>query len=203
MKLNAAEKFLRDNLLRTALQRRHEAPLLEQFGGRLAGGRALEIGCGRGIGTELIFRRFGAREVHAFDLDPDMVTQVRKRPGGYPAGCLDPYVAAATAISEPDASFDAVFDFGIVHHVPDWDTALTKVVRVLKPGGRFYFEEVTRQALDRRAYRKFLEHPRENRFSKKTFLAALERRGIRLAGRAAERFFGDFVIGVGWKGKLA
>ena len=84
---------------------------------------------------------------------------------------------------------------GIVHHVPDWDTALTKVVRVLKPGGRFYFEEVTRQALDRRAYRKFLEHPRENRFSKETFPAALERRGIRLAGRTAERFFGAEEVG--------
>ena len=140
MKLNAAEKFLMNNPLFTALQRRREAPLLAQFGGRLAGGRALEIGCGRGVGTELIFRRFGAREEHAFDLNPDMVTQARKRLGGYPAGCLDLYVADATAIPELDAGFDAVFDFGIVHHVPDWETALTEVARVLKPGGRFYFK---------------------------------------------------------------
>ena len=129
MKLNAAEKFLMNNPLFTALQRRREAPLLAQFGGRLAGGRALEIGCGRGIGTELIFRRFGAREVHAFDLDPDMVTQARKRLGGYPAGCLDPHVADATAIPKPAASFDAVFDLGVVHPVPDLETAFTMAGR--------------------------------------------------------------------------
>ena len=129
MKLNAAEKFLMNNPLFTALQRRREAPLLAQFGGRLAGGRALEIGCGRGIGTELIFRRFGAREVHAFDPDPDMVIQARKRLGGYPAGCLDPHVADATAIPKPAASFDAVFDFGVVHPVPDLETALTMAGR--------------------------------------------------------------------------
>ena len=140
MKLSAAEKFFMDNPLRAALQRRYEAPLLERLGGRLAGGRALEIGCGRGVGTELILCRFSAREVHAFDLDPHMVTQARKRLGGYPAGCLDLHVADATAIPELDASFDAVFDFGIVHHVPDWETALTEVARVLKPGGRFYFK---------------------------------------------------------------
>lgn len=200
MKLNAVEKVLMNNPLRTALQRRYEAPLLENLGGRLAGGRALEIGCGRGVGTELIFRRFGAREVHAFDLDPDMVARARRRLNGHPAECLTLYVADVTAIPEPDASFDAVFDFGIVHHVPDWEAAVAEVARVLKPGGRFYFEEVTRQALDRWAYRTFLKHPRENRFSGDGFVAALEQRGVWVDGRVVARCFGDFVIGVGRKG---
>ena len=202
MKLNAIEKVLMNNPLRSVLQRRYEAPLLEKLGGRLEGGRALEIGCGCGVGTALILQRFDACEVHVFELDPDMVARAKWRLSSYPSERLELYVADAASVPEPDASFDAVFDFGIVHHVPDWKVAVAEVVRVLKPGGRFFFEEVTRQALDRWAYRTFLEHPRENRFGKEAFLTALEPRGLRLAGRAAERFFGDFVIGVGWKGKL-
>ncbi len=59
-------------------------------------------------------------------------------------------VGDAARIPASDAHFDGVFDFGIIHHVPDW---------------------------------------RES-------IAELERSGI-VIGRAAERFFGDFVIGVG------
>ncbi len=59
-----------NNPVRALMQRRYEARLLERLGGRLEGLRVLEIGCGRGIGTEIILEHFGAREVHAFDLDP-------------------------------------------------------------------------------------------------------------------------------------
>ena len=68
-----------NNPVRALVQGRHEAALMERFGGRVEGGRVLEIGCGRGVGTEIIFERFGAREVHAFDLDPDMIERARRR----------------------------------------------------------------------------------------------------------------------------
>lgn len=34
-------------------------------------------------GTEILFERFGAREVHAFDIDADMVARARRRLSGY------------------------------------------------------------------------------------------------------------------------
>ena len=79
MIMNAVEKTLMNNPVRAALQRRYEAPLLERLGGRTNSGRVLEIGCGRGVGTEIIFEYFGAYEVHAFDLDPDMVERASHR----------------------------------------------------------------------------------------------------------------------------
>jgi len=109
------------------------------------------------------------------------------------------YVASATEIPEPDASFDAAFDFGIVHHIPEWRDAVAEIVRVLKPGGRFYFEEVTSHALERWSYRTFLEHPTEDRFSGEQWVAELERQGIEVGGNFVHRFFGDFVIGAGTK----
>ncbi|MHC1764566.1 MAG: methyltransferase domain-containing protein [Verrucomicrobiia bacterium] len=38
------------------------------------------------------------------------------------------------------ATYDAVFDFAIIHHVPNWRDALVEVNRVLRPGGVFYAE---------------------------------------------------------------
>jgi len=71
------------------------------------------------------------------------------------------------------------------------------VARVLKSGGRFFFEEVTRQALDRWFYRTFLEHPAENRFTAKEFVAVLEGYGISVGSNQLEWFLGDFIVGVG------
>lgn len=197
MKLNAVEKLLMNNPARSAMQRHYEAPLLERMGGRALGQRVLEIGCGRGVGTELLFTRFGAREVHAFDLDPDMVRQAQQRLAAYPPDRLLLTVGDATAISAEDASYDAVFDFGIIHHIPNWQDAIAEIRRVLRPGGRFFFEEVTRHALERWSYRTFLDHPKENRFCGTEFVAELERQGITVGGNVVEQFFGDFVIGVG------
>ncbi|MEO8434605.1 MAG: class I SAM-dependent methyltransferase [Pyrinomonadaceae bacterium] len=197
MKLNHVEKALMNNPVRALVQRRHEAALMERFGGRVEGGRVLEIGCGRGVGTEIIFERFGAREVHAFDVDPDMIARARARLGGYSADRLRIFIGDAAAIEAEDGSYDAVFDFGIIHHVPAWQRAVAEVARVLKPGGRFFFEEVTKRALDRWLYRTFLEHPKTNRFSAREFIAELERQGIFVEGNQAEWFFGDFIVGVG------
>lgn len=197
VKLNRIEKALMNNPARALLQRRYEAPLLERLGGRTEGLRVLEIGCGRGIGTEIIFDRFGAREVHAFDVDPDMGELAHQRLSRFPAERLRLFVGDAAAIEAEDSSFDAVFDFGNIHHVPDWRRALAEVVRVLRPGGRFFFEEVTSHALSRWSYRMFLEHPAEDRFRAQQFIAELERQGIHVGGNFVERFFGDFVIGVG------
>lgn len=197
MKLNLIEKSLVNNPVRALLQRHYEAPLLERLGGRTEGLRVLEIGCGRGVGTEIIFERFGAREVHAFDVDPDMIHRAKARLGGYSPAQLKLFVGDAAAIDAEDQRYDAVFDFGIIHHVPYWRRAVSEVSRVLQPGGRFFFEEVTSHALNRWLYRTFLEHPKVDRFSGRQFVFELERQGIDVGGNYVERFFGDFVFGVG------
>lgn len=170
---------------------------MERLGGRVEGARVLEIGCGRGVGTGIIFDRFGARKVHAFDVDLDMIARAHSRLSEFPASRLTLFVGGAAAIEAEDASYDAVFDFAIIHHVPAWQRAVAEVARVLKPGGRFFFEEVTRQALDRWFYRTFLDHPKTNRFSAQEFIAELERQGIMVGDKQLQWFFGDFVVGVG------
>src|SRR5258708_28946816 len=65
MKLNGAETLLVNNPFRAWVQRHYEAPLLEHLGGCVKGGLVLEIGCGCGVGCELLFQRFGVRQVCA------------------------------------------------------------------------------------------------------------------------------------------
>ena len=196
MKLNVVEKALMNNPVRAGLQRWYEAPLLERLGGCTPDARVLEVGCGRGVGTEIILERFGAAHVTAFDLDPDMVDRARRRLTRHIPARVSLAVGDVTRIDAADQSFDAVFDFGIIHHVPDWRMGLSEVARVLRPEGRFYFEEVTRHALDRWSYRTFLEHPEHDRFSGRQFVEACNDAGLDVGDRSVERFFGDFVIGV-------
>ena len=199
MKMNRVEKLLMNNPIRAAFQVWVEAPLLERLGGRTEGMRVLEVGCGRGVGTEQIFRRFGAQSVYAIDVDPDMIAKARRRLSRFPPERLKVELGDVTAIDAEDAAFDVVFDFAIIHHVPIWQDAVTEIHRVLKPGGRFYFEEVTRHFLEKWFARTFMLHPTENRFSGREFIYELERQGIQVGSRTTEKHGGDYVYGVGIK----
>jgi ubiquinone/menaquinone biosynthesis C-methylase UbiE len=199
MKLNAVERVLMNNPARSASQQLYESRVLERLGGRVPNGRVLEVGCGRGVGVDIIFTRFGAASVDAFDLDPEMVAKARRRLSAYGSDRVRLFVGDAIAIDASDASYDAVFDFGTIHHVPKWRDAVAEIGRVLKPGGKFYFEEVTSHALARWSYRTFLDHPTADRFSGPQFIAEVEDHGITVRGNYVERFFTDFVVGVGTK----
>ncbi|MCI0486927.1 MAG: class I SAM-dependent methyltransferase [Blastocatellia bacterium] len=177
MLLNRIEKALMNNPARATLQRRFEARRLLAMGGRVSGASVLEVGCGRGVGTEIILDIFGARQVDAFDLDPKMVEMARRRLA-VRREQVRLWTGDVTEIPAEDNSYDAVFDFAIIHHVPDWRDALREIHRVLKPKGRFYAEEVFEKFINQRIIRRLLEHPREDRFDHDRFVEALEESGF-------------------------
>ncbi len=177
MLLNRFEYHLMNNPLRAAVQRHVEAHRLLRMGGPVPGGRVLEIGCGRGVGAGIVLDQFGAASVDAFDLDPRMVQLARRRLARRKSRSRL-WTGDALAIPAPDDTYDAVFDFGIVHHIPRWRDALAEVCRVLKPGGRFYAEEVLAEALRHPIIRRLFHHPQEDRFDRKGFLAGLEQAGF-------------------------
>jgi ubiquinone/menaquinone biosynthesis C-methylase UbiE len=182
MLLNGIEKALMNNAARAAFQRHVESRQLLALGGPLRGGVALEVGCGRGVGVAIILERFRAERVDAFDLDPDMVARARQRLARY-AGQVRLWTGDATNIAAPDGAYDAVFDFGIIHHVPEWRRAVREVTRVLKPGGRFYAEEMFRRFLGSTLARTFTRHPEDDRFDGDGFALEVERQGLRVLGR--------------------
>ena len=192
-----------NNSARASVQRWYVAHLLERLGGRVDGGRVLEVGCGGGAGVEILLDRLGAAEVHAFDLDPRMIAQARRRLARRPPGQVRLSLGDVTAIGAADATYDGVFDFGAIHLVPNWAAALDEVRRVLKAGGVYCFELVTSPLL-RLAYPVVTEGFRRMQApTPQEFVGELERRGIVVARSLARprlaaltQLAGD-LIGVG------
>lgn len=104
----------------------------------LPGSKALEIGCGSGYGSQLVLQRFGAERIDALDLDPVMIERARDRLASYGDRTNVVCGSAAdlrSALDAEDRSYDAVFHFGIVHHIADWRGAVAEAARVLTPSG--------------------------------------------------------------------
>ncbi|GAA1028028.1 MULTISPECIES: class I SAM-dependent methyltransferase [Amycolatopsis] len=180
-----------------------EAHLLSTWEGRSPGARAVEIGCGTGYGTKLILDQFGAATVHAVDLDPKMIARAERRLRRY-AGRAFLSQGSATDLrvtleqfgGGKDASYEAAFDFAIIHHIPNWRDAVAEIARVLKQGGKFFFDEVTATALARPSFQLLFDHPTEDRFTAGEFLAELPRHGLEVGERWRTLVGGDYLFGV-------
>jgi SAM-dependent methyltransferase len=97
--------------------------------------RVLEIGCGIGRMTRPLARRFAA--VVGLDVSEEMVRQAREHLAGF-AGVEIRLGSGDDLAGLDDASFDFVFSYLVLQHVPDADIArryLREAGRVLKPGG--------------------------------------------------------------------
>jgi ubiquinone/menaquinone biosynthesis C-methylase UbiE len=196
VKLNTVERLAMNNPLRAAHQHRREADWFRVLSGdRLRGQHVLEIGCGRGVGAEVLLDRLGVARVTAFDVDPQQVERARRRLHRRSPDAVSVMTGDAAAIEAADDSFDAVVDFGILHHVPQWRDAVGEISRVLRPGGQLLFEEVPRHMLDSWAFRTFTDHPRTDRFEAEDFAAELSHHGLRGHGQIRSRIGGMVFVG--------
>jgi len=95
--------------------------------------RLLEVGFG--MGTDLFQFASAGAHVSGVDLSPTHLQIASQRFAiyGIPA---DLRIADAEDLPFEDASFDAVYTFGVIHHTPNTPKAVEEIWRVLKPGGR-------------------------------------------------------------------
>ncbi len=109
-------------------------PYIREFArfDRGRGQRVLEVGIG--AGTDFVnWVRAGAVAT-GIDLTERAVSLTRERLS-LEGLAADVQVADAEALPFPDASFDIVYSYGVLHHTPDTPQAVREVHRVLKPGG--------------------------------------------------------------------
>ena len=193
MLLNRTEYWMMNNPVRAVVQRHFEAKRLLAMGGVVRGPRALEVGCGRGVGIEIIMETFRVARVDAFDLDPRMVRKARRRVERQ-GDRVSLWLGDATAIPIENGRYDAVFDFGIIHHIPDWRAAIREIHRVLRPGGRFYAEEVLSRVITHPISRRLVDHPQQDRFDHAQFVDALRETGFAITKTIRWwRHFGWFI----------
>ena len=190
MKLNLLERLFILSPVRPLVQRYFESKQLLEMGGSLNGGRALEIGCGQGSGIDLIYDRFGAIAVDAFDLDPRMLARsLRSKRSREKTTCL--WAGNVRQIPVANDTYDAVFNFGVLHHVVDWRATLREIRRVLKPGGRFYCEEILAHYITHPFWGRLMVHPQEDRFDQAMLLHALHQSGFVVE---STRVFGNLYV---------
>ena len=178
MLMNTIEYWGMNNPLRAFVQRHYEAPRLL----RLARGDVrdiLEIGCGQGVGARIVCDRLRPRRYVGIDLDPRMIQRARKRSGNLANASFSE--GNVECLDFPDASFDLVVNFAILHHVPDWRSALAEIHRTLRAGGEFLFEDLPAETWERGIgipSKMISDHPYEQMFSKPEFVDELARLGF-------------------------
>ncbi|EXJ13407.1 class I SAM-dependent methyltransferase [Imhoffiella purpurea] len=123
----------------TAYRRCGELEAIEELVD-VAGREVLELGCGAARMTRALATRFGAAHVTATEVDRiqlDKNLAIADLPG------VTFRYGGAESIEDPDGTYDLVFMFKSLHHVPGqlMPRALAEIHRVLAPGGRLYVSE--------------------------------------------------------------
>jgi ubiquinone/menaquinone biosynthesis C-methylase UbiE len=123
------------------------------------GERVLEIGPGTGYYTLDLAEWVGADgAIEIFDLQQEMLDHTVRRARERGLWNVNPTQGDAQELPYEDDSFDAVVLVTVLGEIPDQDTALREIARVLRPGGRLIVGElfgdphmVTLGALQKRA----------------------------------------------------
>ena len=164
MKLNWAERWVVNNPSRV-FQQRLEIGWLQQRMPLATEAAVLEVGCGRGAGADLVLKQFQIARIHAMDLDFEMIKKAEKYLPVHQKKRVFSYAGDLTHLPHSNEAFDAVFGFGVLHHVPEWRRALEEVARVLKVGGTYFLEEIYPTVYQNFITRHILLHPEEDRFT--------------------------------------
>lgn len=194
MLMNWPERVWIYSPIRVLFQKREANKWLDMVGKQKVE-KALEIGCGLGKGARILVDKLDFDYVAAFDLEEKLVRWSIKLKPSRMSAKIDFFVADAQDLPFSSGCFDAVVNYGIIHHVNNWDQCIVEISRTLKPGGYFYFEEIYPPLYANPIMKRVVKHPAQNRFTREEFLQALESNGLELShGTDTSSRFG--IVGV-------
>jgi len=181
MKLNKTEFIAMNNPVRRWFQKHIELSIFDSFLKQhqinLNGSEILDVGCGSGYSTRLLKSKYNPKEIIAFDFMSEQIELARQR---------DPntnyFVGDVANINLSSNKFDAVFVFGVLHHVPEWKKGLQEIYRVIKPKGIFLVEEGSKKIVDFADKYLRWQHPPESRFDWPEFIKELKVIGFDVIG---------------------
>lgn len=104
-----------------------------QFDRLPAGAEGFDLGCGSGRWAAGVAKRVG--RLHCIDASPKALAVARERLAH--DSNVEFHEAAVDAIPLADQSQDFGYSLGVLHHVPDTESALRDCISKLKPGAPF------------------------------------------------------------------
>lgn len=180
MIVNNIEFLLMNNPVRAFIQDKIEAKRLRKLSSLSKNKYVLEIGCGNGIGTKLIMKYFTPQKVYATDLDKRMIELAIKK-NTNPNIHFE--IGDASNLQYENNQFDAIFDFGIIHHIPNWKDCLKELKRVLKFGGELIIEDLSIETFNTfsgKILKKLFKHPYDKMYNINEFIDYLKYLGFQI-----------------------
>jgi len=113
--------------------------LLNRFANYIPFENVLIVGCGNGWLERKLYDQRIAKNFDAFDISQKYIQEAEQEKGDRPIRYFIDDINNIKNI-EPK-KYDAVFNFAILHHATEIDTALKNLSECLKPGGLMFNEE--------------------------------------------------------------
>lgn len=180
MLMNNLEFWFVNNPIRGLIQELIEIRKIRRLSQLPTNKIVLEIGCGNGYGTRLIKKYFKPKKITAIDLDKRMI-DIAKRKHNDPIVSFE--VGDAAKLAYQSNIFDAIFDFGIIHHIPNWKDCLRELKRVLKPGGQLIIEDLSIETFETfigKVLKNVFDHPYELMYKREEFIDYLKMLGFKI-----------------------
>ena len=180
MKINKIEFLAMNNSLRSIIQEKYELKILRNISNIKNINSALEIGCGNGYGSKLIKKYFSPKNIFAIDIDEKMIEIAQKNNNDI---SVTYKVMDASRLDFSNNYFDAIFDFGIIHHIPNWKDCINELKRVLKKDGEIILEDLSKdtfQTFSGKIIRLLTTHPYAYMYSTQEFIEYLREIGFEI-----------------------
>ena len=113
--------------------------------GTSRGGWFLDVGTGTARIPILLAQADPSAKVLALDLAAQMLLVANRNIAqSWLEARIQTCHQDAKAVAESDARFEAVFSNSIIHHIPEPETALAEMVRLVAPGGTLFIRDLER-----------------------------------------------------------
>lgn len=156
-------------------------PVLKKFIPRDRGQNILEIGSGSGRHGIRIAQDFSQSRVVITDISEESLNLIRNLAEKLDIRNIEIRKEDVLNLSFPDNEFDVVFCNAVIQYLPNYEPAISEMIRVLKPGGRIILSTVNfwnlPYLLDRKVLRRRNYHYGQERPFKKSELKKLLLRG--------------------------
>ncbi len=109
-------------------------------------GTGLALGPGVGLETLTLAARFPDTTITGVEYDLGQVDRARRNLAARPslARRVRFTPGDATALAFPEEAFDFAYELNVFHHIRDYPAAIREVHRVLRPGSRFFLQDLSR-----------------------------------------------------------